>query len=222
MPGGRASGGGAMITLHGYWRSTASYRVRIALGLKGRDYEQATHDLRTGAQHAADFLALSPQGLVPALDADGTVLTQSLAIVEWLDELWPTPPLLPADPLGRAIVRSMSQIVACDIHPLNNLRVVTTLREQMNSDDTQVARWMARWILDGFAALETLVARHGGRFAFGNGPGLADCCLVPQIYAAERFGVDVSGFPRLLDVAERARELDAFRQAEPSAQPHAD
>ena len=210
-----------MITLHGYWRSTASYRVRIALGLKGLDYAQANHDLRRGAQHAADFAALSPQGLVPALDTDGTVLTQSLAIIEWLDEQWPTPPLLPGDPIGRAIVRAMAQIVACDIHPLNNLRVLTTLRQEMDADEAQIARWIARWIQDGFAALEILVARHSGRFAYGDTPSLAECCLVPQVFAAERFKVDVSKFPRLLAVAERAWELDAVRQAAPDLQPDA-
>jgi maleylpyruvate isomerase len=221
MPRHRVSGPGAMITMHGYWRSTASYRVRIALGLKNIEYAQVTHDLRTGAQHRADFVALSPQGLVPALDVDGTVLTQSLAIIEWLDEQFPMPPLLPGDPVGRVAVRAMAQIVACDIHPLNNLRVLTMLRQQLAADEAQVAQWIARWIEEGFAALETLVARHGGRFAYGDTPGLADCCLVPQLFAAERFEVDVLRFPRLLGVAEHARQLDAFRQAAPSVQPDA-
>jgi maleylpyruvate isomerase len=211
-----------MITLHGYWRSTASYRVRIALGLKGLDFAQAPHDLRAGAQHLADFVALSPQGLVPALEADGTVLTQSLAIIEWVDEQWPEPPLLPRDPAGRAAVRAMAQIVACDIHPLNNLRVLTMLRREMNADEAQVARWIARWIQDGFGALETLVSRHGGRLSYGDTPSLADCCLVPQLFAAERFEVDVSRFPRLLAAAANARQLDAVRQAAPALQPGAD
>ena len=211
-----------MLTLHGYWRSTASYRVRIALELKGLEYRQVTHDLRTGAQRDENFVALSPQGLVPALEWNGIILTQSLAIIEWLDEQWPTPPLLPDDPLGRATVRAMAQIVACDIHPLNNLRVLTALREQLNANQTQVSEWIARWIRDGFAALETLVARHGDRFAYGDRPGLADCCLVPQLFGAERFEVDLSSFPRLLAVAERARQLDAFRKAAPSVQPDAD
>jgi maleylpyruvate isomerase len=211
-----------MITLHGYWRSTASYRVRIALGLKGLDYTQVSHDLRTGAQLEPDFLALSAQGLVPALETGGTVLTQSLAIIEWLDEQWPAPPLLPADPTGRATVRAMAQVVACDIHPLNNLRVLTALRQELGADEAAVSRWIARWMQDGFAALETLVARHGGRFAYGDAPGLADCCLVPQLYAAERFEVDTSDFPRLLAAGERARQLDAFGRAAPSVQPDAD
>lgn len=211
-----------MIRLHGYWRSTASYRVRIALALKGLDYAQAAHDLRMGEQREAAFVALSPQGLVPALESDGAILTQSLAIIEWLDEQWPTPPLLPSDPIGRATVRAMAQIVACDIHPLNNLRVLTALRQEMNADEAQVARWIARWIEEGFAALETLVARHGGRFAYGDTPGLADCCLVPQLFAAERFEVDVSGFPCLVAAATRAAELEAVRQAAPAMQPDAD
>ena len=211
-----------MMTLHGYWRSTASYRVRIALGLKTIDYAQANHDLRTGAQHEGGFLALSPQGLVPALEFDGTTMTQSLAIIEWLDEQWPALPLLPDDPVGRAMVRSMAQVIACDIHPLNNLRVLTALRKQFSADDAQIARWIARWIVDGFAALETLVGRHGGRFALGEAPGLVDCCLVPQVFAAERFEVDLSKFPRLLAAAENARQLKAVRQAAPALQPDAD
>jgi maleylpyruvate isomerase len=211
-----------MITLHGYWRSTASYRVRIALGLKGLDYRQVTHDLRAGEQREESFRALSPQGLVPTLEAVGTVLTQSLAIIEWLDDRWPEPPLLPSDPTGRAIVRSMAQIVACDIHPLNNLRVLTALREQLSADETQVSEWIARWIQEGFAALEILIARHGGQFAYGDEAGLADCCVVPQLFAAQRFAVDVSRFPSLVGAAERAGQLDAFRQAAPSAQPDAD
>ena len=222
MPRSGIAGARAVITLHGYWRSTASYRVRIALGMKGLDYRQATHDLRTGAQREADFVALSPQGLVPALESDGAVLTQSLAIIEWLDERWPTPPLLPDDPDERAVVRAMAQIVACDIHPLNNLRVLTALRQDLGADEAAVSRWIARWITEGFAALETLVARHGGRFAYGDAPGLADCCLVPQLYAAERFGVDVTGFPRLIGAAANARELTGFRQAAPALQPDAD
>ena len=211
-----------MITLHGYWRSTASYRVRIALGLKGLDYRQVAHDLRLGAQREQAFVALSPQGFVPAIEADGAVLTQSLAIIEWLDERWPEPPLLPSDPLGRAIVRSMAQIVACDIHPLNNLRVVTALGEELGADEAQVAQWISRWIREGFTALETLIGQHGGRFAYGDEPSLADCCLVPQLFAAERFEVDVADFPRLLAVAGHARQLDAFFKAAPAAQPDAD
>ncbi len=211
-----------MIALHGYWRSTASYRVRIALGLKGLDYRQVTHDLRAGEQHDQSFVALAPQGLVPALEADGAAFTQSLAIIEWLDEQWRDPPLLPADPAGRAVARSMAQLIACDIHPLNNLRVLNALREQFSADDAQVSQWFARWIREGFSALETLIGRHGGRFAYGDAPGLVDCCLVPQLFSAERFAVDVSDFPRLLAAAESARQLDTVRLAAPELQPDAD
>jgi maleylpyruvate isomerase len=211
-----------MITFHSYWRSTASYRVRIALGLKGLDYTQVTHDLRAGEQRTEGFLGLAPQGLVPAVETNGAVLTQSLAIIEWLDEQWPAPPLLPEDSTGRATVRAMAQVVACDIHPLNNLRVLTALRQEFGADEAAVSRWIARWITEGFGALETLVTRHGGRFAYGDTPGLADCCLVPQLFAAERFEVDVSDFPHLLAVGERARQLDAFGRAAPSVQPDAD
>ncbi|KRA84706.1 maleylacetoacetate isomerase [Altererythrobacter sp. Root672] len=211
-----------MITLHGYWRSTASWRVRIALGLKDLPYRQVTHDLRTGEQRLGAFADLSPQGLVPAIEANGTILTQSLAIIEWLEEQWPEPRLLPNDPAGRAIVRAMSQIIACDIHPLNNLRVLTELRAQLGFDEAKVKDWIARWTRAGLAALEVLVARHGGLFAYGEAPGMADCCLVPQLFAAERFEVDVSDFPHLLAVADRARQLDAFSRAIPAVQPDAD
>jgi maleylpyruvate isomerase len=210
------------LRLHGYWRSSAAYRVRIALNLKGLAYEQATHDLRLGEQRDPGYRALAPQGLVPALEADGRVFTQSLAILEWLDERFPEPPLLPADPDGRAVVRSMAALIACDIHPLNNLRVLQGLRAQFAADQAQVDRWTAGWITEGFTALEALVARHGGAFAYGDDPTLADCCLLPQVYSAERFKVDLAPFPRLGAVAARAGALDAFATAHPSRQPDAD
>jgi maleylpyruvate isomerase len=207
--------------LHGYWRSSAAYRVRIALALKGVAYEQVTHDLRTGAQGADDYRALNPQAMVPALEADGVVLVQSPAILEWIEERYPTPALLPAGRDDRAVVRAMAALVACDIHPLNNLRVQTALRRDLDADDAAVASWIARWIADGFAALETLIARHGRGFAFGDAPGLADCVLVPQVYSAERFGVDLAPYPALVAAAERARRLDAFLAAHPDRQPDA-
>jgi maleylpyruvate isomerase len=222
MQSGGAAGATDMMTLHGYWRSTASYRVRIALGLKRTDYRQVTRDLRLGEQKTKAFLALSPQGLVPAIEDEGTLITQSLAIIEWLDERWPEQPLLPADPGSRAIVRSMALLIACDIHPLNNLRVLTALRQELHAGEDQISHWIVRWIRDGFRALEELVSRHGGIFSFGDTVGLADCCLVPQIYAANRFSVDLSDFPRLLEIGERANQLEAFAAAAPDCQSDAD
>jgi len=210
------------IVLHGYWRSGTSYRVRIALGVKGVAYAQAAHDLRTGAQIAPEYRALNPQGLVPALEAQGAVLTQSPAILEWLEERYPDPPLLPPDPLDRAQVRAMAALVACDVHPLNNLRVLNALRADFGADEAAVRAWIARWIGDGFAALEQLVGRHGRGFAWGDRPTLADCCLVPQLYAAERFGVDLAPYPAVVAAGERARALHAFAAARPEAQPDAD
>ena len=207
--------------LHDYWRSTASYRVRIALNLKGLAYDRAPHDLRRAEQRGEAYLALNPQGLVPALETGSWVLPQSLAILEWLEETYPEPPLLPPDPDDRAIVRAMAAIVACDIHPLNNLRVLETLRGPLGASEDQVLAWISRWIGDGFAALEPLVARHGGRFAFGDTPTYADCCLVPQLYSAERFGVDVSAFPRLRAVSAAARDLPEVSAAQPDLQPGA-
>lgn len=208
--------------LHGYWRSGAAYRVRIALNLKGVAYDQAGHDLRTGAQAAPDYVALNPQGLVPALEVDGAVLTQSPAILEWLEEAYPQPPLLPSDPIDRAQVRAMAALIACDIHPLNNLRVGKALRETFGADQAGVDAWAARWIQPGFAALERLVARHGRGWCFGEAPSLADCFLIPQIYSAGRFNVDLAAYPRLLAIDEAAAAHPAFAEAHPSRQPDAD
>lgn len=211
-----------MITLHGYWRSTTAYRVRIALALKRVEYAQVTHDLRTGAQRDDGYRALNPQGLVPALETGDAVLTQSPAILEWIDETYPQPPLLPADTTERAIVRAMAATIACDIHPVNNLRILNTLRAEFGADEATVNRWIARWIGDGFAALETLIARHGDGFAFGATPTIADCHLVPQVYSAERFAVDLSPYPHLKAAADTARALPAFAVAHPDRQPDAD
>ncbi|HUD30645.1 MAG TPA: maleylacetoacetate isomerase [Novosphingobium sp.] len=208
--------------LHGYWRSTASYRVRIALNLKRVEYRQETHDLRTGAQADPAYRALAPQGLVPALEADGLVLTQSPAILEWIEERWPEPALLPADADARATVRAMAALIGCDVHPLNNLRVLQALKGEFGAAQTQVDAWIARWIGDGFAALETQVARRGQGFAHGDAPTLADCYLVPQLYAAERFGVDLSPYPALVAAGEAMRALPEVEAAHPSRQPDAD
>lgn len=208
--------------LHGYWRSGAAYRVRIALALKSIAYETQGHDLRTGAQKAADYVALNPQGMVPALQIDRAVLTQSPAILEWLEETHPQPPMLPADALARARVRAMAALIACDIHPLNNLRVGKSLREDFGADQAAVDAWAARWIVPGFTALEALVARDGDGWCFGNTPTLADACLIPQIYSAHRFNVPLEAFPRLLAIDAAAKAHPAFIAAHPDRQPDAD
>jgi len=211
-----------VIRLHGYWRSGAAYRVRIALGLKGLAYEQVNHDLRTGAQAAAEFAALNPQKLVPALEVEGAVITQSAAIVEWLDERFPDPPLLPADPIGRAQVRALVAAIAADTHPLHNLRVGRYLKTTLGADDGAVTAWNRHWIAEGLGAVETMVAARGRGFAYGDTPTIADCFIVPALYSANRFGVDVSAFPKLVAAAEKAAALPAFEAAHPSAQPDAD
>ena len=208
--------------LHGYWRSGTSYRVRIALALKGLAYEQAAYDLRRGDQHGPDYRALNPQPLVPALELDdGTVLTQSPAILEWLEDTCPTPPLLPADPAARAIVRAMAALIGCDIHPLNNLRVLNALRTDLAADENVIQPWIERRITDGFTALEPLIARYGRGAAFGELPTLADCYLVPQVYSAERFGVALGAYPRLMAAVETIRARAEITGAHPDRQPDA-
>lgn len=209
------------ITLHGYWRSSAAYRVRIALALKGVAYAQVAHDLRLGEQRDAAYLALAPHGLVPALEHDGQVLIESPAILEWIETRWPAPPLLPAPPDDAAIVRAMGAMIACDIHPLNNLRVINALKRDFNATNEQIKAWIGRWITQGFAALETLIARHGGGFAFGNAPSLADCYLVPQTYNAERYGVTLEPFPCIRAAVAAARALPAIAAVHPDRQPDA-
>lgn len=210
------------IELHDYWRSSAAWRVRIALNLKKLDYAQSAHDLRRGQQREPAYLAIAPQGLIPAIASEGAVITQSLAILEWLEERFPQPPLLPADPAARAVVRSMALTVACDIHPLNNLRVLETLRKDHAADDAAVNAWISRWIGQGFSALEATIEQHGGLCAFGDRLTFADCCIVPQVYGARRFNVSLAAFPRVLAVAEFCSQLPAFVRAHPSAQPDAD
>lgn len=210
------------LRLHGYWRSSAAYRVRIALALKGLDYDQRPHDLRIGAQGAPDYLALNPQGLVPALETDEGVLVQSPAILEWLEERLPHPALLPAATGDRAVVRAMAATIGCDVHPLNNLRVLQRLRSELGANETQVTVWIGHWIATGFAALEVMIARHGAGFAFGDAPTLADCYLVPQVYSAERFAVDLTPYPHLTRAAASLRALPKVAAAQPAAQPDAD
>lgn len=207
-------------TLYSAWRATAPYRVRIGLGLKGLSYDYVPIDLVAGQQREPAYRAVNPQGLTPALDIGGRVLTQSLAILEWLEEAYPEPPLLPKDPLERAMVRSMADLIACDIHPLNNARVGRQLHK-MGVDQAGVLAWTQRWITDGFNALEPMIARHGNGYAFGDQPTLADCCVIPQVYSAERNQVDLSPYPAIRGVAEHAAAHPAFAAAHPNRQPDA-
>ena len=210
------------LTLHSYWRASAPYRVRIGLALKGLAYDYVAVNLLDGSQHADTYDAVNRQNLVPALDTPDGVLTQSLAMLEWLEETHPAPPLLPTSAKDRAVVRAMAEIVACDIHPLNNLRVLQALGRlghPLGGPDQQA--WGAKWISDGFAALEPLVAAHGRGFALGETPTIADCCLIPQIWSSSRFAVDLGPFPALKAVYDHAAQHPAFQSALPERQPDA-
>jgi maleylpyruvate isomerase len=209
------------VRLHGYFRSSASYRVRIALNLKGLTAEHLAHHLRKGEQRDPAYLAINPQGLVPTLDDGGTILTQSLAIIEWLDETHPEPPLLPQDPLRRAKVRAFAMALACDTHPVQNLKVLARLR-QLGLPEEQVTEWAAWANREGLAACETLIAGEPGPFCFGAAPTIADLCLVPQLANARRFGVAVEAFPRLLQAETAAKAVKAFADAAPDRQPDAE
>ncbi|WP_019832863.1 maleylacetoacetate isomerase [Sphingomonas sp. PR090111-T3T-6A] len=207
--------------LHGYFRSTASWRVRIVLGLKGVAFDQRAHHLRHGDQRRPAFLALNPQGLLPVLELDdGTALTQSLAIAEYLDEIHPEPPLLPADPVPRAHVRAIAQLIACDIHPIQNLRVLARLRE-MGHDEAAVHRWAADIIRDGLDACEQILRRSDGPYCFGPAPTLADAVLIPQLANARRFGAE-GDWPRIAAIAAHCATHPAFMAADAGAQPDAE
>jgi maleylpyruvate isomerase len=208
--------------LHGYFRSSAAYRARIALNLKGVRVEHLSHHLRKGEQYAPAYLALNPQGLVPTLENDGgEILTQSLAIIEWLEETHPQPPLLPSDPLRRARVRAFALAIACDVHPVQNLKVLKRLRKLGHSQE-EATEWAA-WVNgEGLAACEKLIAAEPGPFCFGDAPTLADICLVPQLANARRFGVNVSAYPRLLQAEAAAKALPAFADAVPERQSDAE
>lgn len=208
--------------LHGYFRSSAAYRVRIALNLKGLSYDQAPVHLRKGEQREAAFLALNPQGLVPALSDDGAVLIQSPAILEYLDEAYPdTPPLLPAGAVDRARVRALAALVACDVHPLNNLRVLQYIQGPLGCSKDAMVEWYNHWIAEGFQALERLLAddTRTGRFCHGDAPGLADVCLVPQVFNSARHALDLTPYPTIRRIAEACDALPAFQAAHPSRQP---
>jgi len=204
--------------LYDYALSSASYRVRIALALKGLQVTSVQKNLRDGEQRHEDFLTINSQGLVPALTLDdGTVLTQSVAIMEYLDEIYPEPPLLPASSLARARVRALAQLITCDIHPLNNLRVLRYLQNDLNLDKEVRDTWYRHWIQLGFEALERSLARDaaGGRFCHGDTPTLADVCLVPQVFNARRFAVALEPYPRIAAIDAACRELPAFQSAAP-------
>lgn len=206
----------SMTILHGYFRSSASYRVRIALNLKGVAYRDAFHHLRHGAQREPAYLALNPQGLVPALEDGGAVLTQSLAICEYLDEIHPEPPLLPSDPVLRAKARAVAQIIACDVHPLQNLKVLQRLRA-VGLDKDQVAAWARQVIEEGLEACSLLLADQPGPYCFGDSVTLADLCLIPQMANARRFSARID-WGRLPEIETACLGLDAFRRAAPEAQ----
>ncbi len=203
------------VVLYDYWRSSAAYRVRIALGLKGIAYTAVPVDLVKGEQGDAGYKARNPQGLVPALEIDGQLLTQSMAIIDYLDATRPGPRLLPADPAARAGVLARALTIVADIHPLNNLRVLAYLRGPLGQDDAAVNAWYHHWILEGFAALEAQAGEQG--LLGGDAPDLADLCLVPQMANARRFDVPLAAFPRLVRIDAALRELPAFAAAAPEA-----
>jgi maleylacetoacetate isomerase len=208
--------------LYGYFRSSAAFRVRIALNLKKLDYESAFIHLRRGDQRQPGFLDVNPQGLVPALENDDALLIQSLPIIEYLDETYPSPPLLPRDAKGRARVRALAAIVACDVHPINNLRVLRYLLRPLGHDEATVETWYNHWIAEGFGALERLLAGDGrtGQFCHGDTPGLADVVLVPQVFNAHRYqSLDLAPYPTIVRIYETCLDIDAFAAAHPDRQP---
>ncbi len=215
-----------MLKLYTYFRSSAAYRVRIALALKGLDWQpMPVHLVRGGGeQHLPDFRALNPAGRVPTLADGDTVLLQSLAIIEYLDETHPEPPLLPAEAVARARVRALAQTIACDIHPLNNLAVLQYLTRELGVSDEQKDAWYRHWVEAGLEALERMLADDPatGSFCHGELPTLADCCLVPQVYNARRFNCDVAGLTTIARIVERCEAMDAFRLAGPEAQADAE
>lgn len=204
--------------LYDYWRSSAAYRVRIALALKGLAYEHATIDLLAGEQKSADYAATNPQQLLPYLIEGDAGMSQSLAIIEYLDEVHPEPPLLPADPLGRARARALALVVACDIHPINNLRVLKYLKKDLDRSQDQIDIWVRHWITAGFQTIEQAAALSGGPYLCGESVTIADICLVPQVFNARRFDVELSRFPKVMAVEKRLQALPAFQAARPEVQ----
>jgi maleylacetoacetate isomerase len=209
--------------LYTYFRSSAAYRVRIALNLKQLPYESVSKALTKGEQRAPDYIVLNPQGFVPALQIDDAVLAQSLAIIEYLDERYPEPPLLPTAPIARAQVRSIALAIACDIHPLHNLRVLNYLRGELGESEDAVTAWYRHWIVEGFKAIELQVRRHSasGRFCFGDAVSIADVCLAPQVFNARRFQVDLAAFPTIAAISANLESFPEFAAARPEVQPDA-
>jgi maleylacetoacetate isomerase len=209
--------------LYGYFRSSAAYRVRIALALKGLSVEAVSVHLMKGEQHSPEYSRINPQNLVPVLEDEDTLLHQSLAIMQYLEERYPQPPLLPGDAPGRARVRSLALLVACEIHPLNNPRVLNYLTGKLGISEDQKLEWYHHWVVTGFTALEKRLAGEPqtGRFCHGDAPGFADCALVPQVANARRFKIDLSAFPTIVRIDATCRELEPFKQAAPENQPDA-
>jgi maleylacetoacetate isomerase len=214
----------AEVTLHDYYRSSASFRVRIALNLKQVTYQSIPHHLRRGEQRHADYLKLNPQGLVPTLQRGPEVLRQSLALLEYLEEAYPQPPILPTAPVDRARVRALAQIICCDIHPINNLRVLQYLRGTLGQDEEGVRRWAVKWIGDGFDAYERVLEEgdRADRFSQGATPTIADICLIPQVVNAQNFQFDLAPYPSIRQIFDAAVALPAFERALPQNQPDAE
>lgn len=209
--------------LYNFFRSSAAFRVRIALNVKGLEYERISKAFARNEHRAPDYLALNPQGLIPALSVDGATISQSVAIIEYLNDVHPEPPLLPANPMARAQVRSMALAIACDIHPLNNLRVLNYLRQNLSQDEDGVNTWYRHWVGEGFRGLEKQVSKLSSskRHCFGDSLSLADVCLVPQMYNARRFKVDLTPYPTLVAISTHLESWPAFDTAKPEAQPDA-
>ena len=212
-----------MMTLYGYFRSSTSYRTRIAMNLKQLEYDYVAVNLAQDEQLEATFQAINPQGLVPVLQVDDLWLYQSPAILEWLEEVYPEHPLLPKDAAARMQVRALSAMIGCDIHPLNNRRILQYLRNELNVDEAKVMGWCQRWMSEGFTALEQRLAqdKNRGKFCYGDSPTFADCYLIPQVSSAERFKVDLSAYPNIVAINAHCRTLKAFADADPMLQPDA-